>query len=433
MADIEKAKQRIDRVTFSLWRKDNVMFRALSLLDKIPDQGFDTMGIDVSRSDRVSLRYNPNFVNQISLERLELCLVIEGFRVLLRHCTTRLREPGNISQLASSLAINQLMNSDLEKLLQGLDEISPAPERFGLGQNLAFEEYYRGLLEKAEETEEKIQQIWGSMSDEEKQDFVKKAIQSAEQQFDKKEENADEQGFQQFESEDEAMKAHTNPNGNANQAWGKNNGFDADVKNFVNKVRSKTRMWGKYSGTAQASIMAALDPKVDCRDVIRRFGSSVVTCRTETSRLKINRRWDLERPGYRRLYQPRVIFAIDVSGSMSDEDLAYGLNTINRLLNFAKITFVQFDTEIKSVEKNFNKAKKTFKVHGRGGTDFEQIMNMADEENVDGAIIYTDGFAPAPHQPRCKVLWLMSQKDQNPPTSWGFKVHLDRFGDSRIG
>lgn len=432
MADNDKAKQRIDRVTFSLWRKDNVMFGALSLLDKIPDQGFDTMGIDVSRSDRVSLRYNPNFVNQISLERLELCLVIEGFRVLLRHCTTRLREPGNISQLASSLAINQLMNSDLEKLLQGLDEISPAPERFGLGQNLAFEEYYRGLLEKAEETEEKIQQIWGSMSDEEKQDFVKKAIQSAEQQFDKKEENADEQGFQQFESEEEAMKAHTNPNGNANQAWGKNNGFDADVKNFVSKSRSKTRMWGKYSGTAQASIMAALDPKVSCKDIIRKFNCSVITGRTVTSRMKINRRWDIERPGYRRVYKPHVIFAIDVSGSMSDEDLAYGFSTINKLLHFAKLTFVEFDTEIKKVEKNFNRARKQFQVHGRGGTDFEQIMEMADNEKSDGLIVYTDGCAPAPHQPRCKVLWLMQSKDSKPPVSWGLRTWLDRFEDSRL-
>ncbi|MFW6121436.1 MAG: VWA-like domain-containing protein [Petrotogales bacterium] len=431
MADFAKAKQKIDKVIFSLWRSDAVMFGALSLLDKIPSAEYDTMGISIS-SGRVSLRFNPNFVNSISIERLELVLVIEGMRVLLRHPTTRLREPGNISQLASSLSINQLMNSDLEALLGGLGEITPAPERFGLPANNAFEEYFRGLLEKQQQTEDMINQIWSTMTDEEKQQQIQNAVDKANAEFDKKENNADEDNYQQFENEQEAMKAHTNPNGNANQGWGKNNGFDADVKQFVDKVKNRTKMWGRYTGTSQAQIMAAIEPKVDCRDIIRRFGSSVMTGRTETSRLKINRRWDIERPGYRRVYQPHVIFAIDVSGSMSDEDLAYGLSTINRLLHFAKITFVQFDTEIKSIERSFQKARKTFKIIGRGGTDFEKIMDLADNEKVDGLIVYTDGYAPAPHKPKCRVLWLMSQKDQKPPVSWGYQTYLNRFSDNRI-
>jgi len=430
MADFDKAEAKINSVIFKLWRRDNVMFGALSLLDKIPDPGYDTMGINIGTGNRVSLRYNPNFVNEISVERLELVLVIEGFRVLLRHCTTRLREPGHISQLSSSLAINQLMNDDLEKLIQGIGDLTPAPERFGLEPNLAFEEYYRGLLEKQEQTEEQIKQYWNSLSDEEKQEQIDKAM--ANGQGGQGGEQKDEDNFEEFENEQDAMKKHTDPNGNANQGWGKNNGFDADVKAFVDKVRNRTRQWGKYTGTAQGQILAAIDPKVDHKDIIRRFGTSVITGHTVTSRFKVNRRWDLDRPGYRRLYQPHVIFSVDVSGSMTDEDLAYGLCSVNRLLHFAKITFVQFDTEIKSIEKNFQKARKSFKVMGRGGTDFEQIMDLADNEKVDGVIIYTDGFAPAPHKPKCRVLWLMSQKDQKPPCDFGFVAHLDRFSDSRV-
>jgi len=85
---LDKAKQKLDKVIFSLWRKDSVLFCALSMLDKIPDPHFDTMGIDVRSSDRVSLRYNPNFINSISIERLELVLYVEGTRLLLRHPTT---------------------------------------------------------------------------------------------------------------------------------------------------------------------------------------------------------------------------------------------------------------------------------------------------------------------------------------------------------
>lgn len=431
MANFQKAEDKINNVIFKLWRRDNVVFGALSLLDKIADPQFDTMGISVG-SHRVSLRYNPNFIEAISIERLELVLVIEAFRVLLRHPTTRLREPGNISQLASSLAINQLMNDDLEKLLQGLDEVTPGPATFGLECNLAFEEYYRGLLEKQGKTDQMIQQIWSSMSDEDKKKEMQKVMSNAMSKDEKRESNADEDNFQKFENEQDAMKKHTDPNGNANQGWGKNNGFDADVKGFVDKVKNRTRMWGKYSGTAQASILAALDPKISCKDVIRKFNCSVITGHSISSRMKVNRRWDIDRPGYRRVYKPKVIFAIDVSGSMSDEDLAYGFSVVNRILYISEIIFVEFDTEIKKVEKNLRKARKSFHVHGRGGTDFEKIMDMADEGKVDGLIVYTDGCAPAPHQPHCKVLWLLHSKTAKTPVEWGMRAYLDRFEDERV-
>lgn len=432
MPYFDKAKNKIDNVIWKLWQKDNVMFGALSLLDKIPDPSYDTIGISVINNNRVSLRYNPNFVNIISIERLELVLSIEGFRVLLRHPTTRLKEPGNISYLASSLAINQLMNSDLEKLLQGLDEISPDPKKFGLPDNQAYEEYFRGLLEKTEKVEQVIQQIWGDMSKEEKEKALQKAVSNAESEIDHREQNSDEGGYQQFKDEKEAMKEYTNPNGNSNKGWGKNNSFDADIKNFVDKIRYRTKWWGKYTGTAQSQIVAVLEPKISCKDIIRKFGASIITGQTVTSRMKINRRWDIERSGYRRIYKPHVIFSVDSSGSMSDEDLAHGFGVVNKLLFFAKITFVEFDTEIKKVEKNFNKAKKSFHAFGRGGTCFEAIMTMADNEKVDGLIVYTDGCASPPHEPKCKVLWLLHAKGAKPPVNWGFRTALDRFEDARI-
>jgi predicted metal-dependent peptidase len=417
---LDKAKRKMDTVVFSLWRKDNVLFGALSMLDKIPDPKFDTMGIDTSSNDRVSLRYNPNFVLSISLERLELVLAIEGFRVLLRHCTTRLREPGNIAHLASSLAIDQLMNSDLEKLLQGLDEVMPDPKRFGLPDNQAYEEYYRSLLDKQEKAEQMIQQIWNSMSQEEKEKAIQQAM------------GGEGDGYKDFENEQEAMKEYSNPNGNANQRWGKNNGFDADVKAYIDKVKSKTRMWGKYTGTAQGQILAAIEPKVSASDVIRKFGASVLTGKSISSRMRLNRRWDIERPGYRRVYMPHVIFAVDSSGTMTDEDLAYGFGVVNKLLHYCKITFVEFDTEIKIVEKNFRKARKSFTCLGRGGTAYKPVFDFAEKNKCDGLIIYSDGYAEPISKPKFRVLWLMSQKDQKPPVDFGYVIWLDRLSDDRI-
>ena len=88
---------------------------------------------------------------------------------------------------------------------------------------------------------------------------------------------------------------------------------------------------------------------------------------------------------------------------------------------------MQFDTEIKSVEKKIKKARKTFKVTGRGGTDFQAIMDYAEKSGADGLVISTDGYAPAPRQPRCKVLWLMNKKEEKPPCNFGYVAFLDRY------
>lgn len=433
MANLELAKNKMDQVIFKLWRKDAVLFGALCLLDKIPDHNYDTMGIDISRSDRISLRYNPNFIEKISIEHLELVFYTEGMRVLLRHCTTRLREPRNISQLSSSIAINQLSNSDVEKLLEGINDITPNPKMFSLEDNQAHEEYYRELLEKQEKTEKTIQKIWGQMSKEQKEKAIQDAIDKQEGEGEGEPNNGEgsTDKYKDFKDDKEAMKDYNNPNNNSSRNWGTNNAFDADVSAYINKVRNKTKMWGKYTGTSQAQILAAIDPQVNASDVIRKFGCSVLTGKSVSSRMKVNRRWDIERPGYRRTYMPHVIFAVDSSGSMSDEDLQYGFGVINKLLHYSKITFVEFDTEIKIIEKNFNRARKSFTCLGRGGTDFEDVMLLADKEKVDGLVIYTDGQAGIPHKPRCKVLWLMSTKDQNPPVDWGMRVWLNRLDDTR--
>jgi predicted metal-dependent peptidase len=100
---------------------------------------------------------------------------------------------------------------------------------------------------------------------------------------------------------------------------------------------------------------------------------------------------------------------------------------INSVCRHAEIEYVLFDTEIKLVEKKMKKAKDKFKIKGRGGTDFEMMCRYADKNKADGMIIFTDGYAPAPNPPKsCKVLWLLTNKQNKPPVDWGFVAHLDR-------
>ena len=80
-------------------------------------------------------------------------------------------------------------------------------------------------------------------------------------------------------------------------------------------------------------------------------------------------------PGYRREYQSKLIFAVDTSGSMTEDDLKEGFAVINNICKHSEIEYVLFDTSIKLIEKKRKNAQTQFKVKGRGGTSFQPVVD----------------------------------------------------------
>jgi predicted metal-dependent peptidase len=208
--------------------------------------------------------------------------------------------------------------------------------------------------------------------------------------------------------------------------WGPNNLMDADIKNFVEENKNSYKNWGKHTGDAMSEIVAANTPKISWKEIVKRFRNSIMDRERLASRMKINRRYDLMNPGYRKKHKSKLAFFVDVSGSMSDKQLQEGFAVINKVCEHADITYGTFDTEIKQIEKKYRKAK-TFKVHGRGGTDVQCVIDYVDEHKFDGLVVYSDMYFSEPTKPKnTKVLWLCTAKDQNPP-NWGYVAKLDLY------
>ena len=439
--NLKKAEKKIEKVIMKWFMEDPMMMEAISMFQKVPNKNQKTVGINTKSRPPV-ITFNPNFINGISTERLESIMAMEGFKILLKHPTTRLCEPKHISSLSSTVTITPHSLGNILKQ-NGMDDFYPTPEMFGLPSEQCFEEYFRKFMDKQDETNDKIQKIWDSMSDEEKKEAIQEAMENSQQEGDeeqdgegqgqpqgKGDDGKDQDGYQKFDSQGEAIKEYFNPNGTNNMDWGDNPILEADIKELVNNNKDRVKQWGNFTGDMFDQIVSAHTPKISWKEVVRRFNTSVLSMRSYASRMKHNRRYGLRQPGYRREYDTKVIFAIDSSGSMSNEDLAEGLAVINSLCGHAEITYIMFDTEITHVEKNFKKAKSNFKVYGRGGTDFQEVVDYADKENVDGVIIFTDGYASEPTQPkRAKTMWLLHSKDagMTPPCSWGYVAYLDRF------
>ena len=130
-------------------------------------------------------------------------------------------------------------------------------------------------------------------------------------------------------------------------------------------------------------------------------------------------------PGHRREYKSKVLFAVDVSGSMSDREISEAFAIINNVCRKSKLSYLLFDTEIKIVEKNFKKAKTSFKVIGRGGTDIAKVFRFAEENKFDGVIVFTDGEMEQCVPPKTgKLLWLLTSPDKKPPIPQGYVAHI---------
>jgi predicted metal-dependent peptidase len=71
--------------------------------------------------------------------------------------------------------------------------------------------------------------------------------------------------------------------------------------------------------------------------------------------------------------------------------------------------------------------KKEFKVKGRGGTDFQPVIDHYNKNSkkYTSIIYFTDGECSSPNNVRCKILWVHSSKctiNQDLP---GFKIQLN--------
>ena len=128
--------------------------------------------------------------------------------------------------------------------------------------------------------------------------------------------------------------------------------------------------------------------------------------------------------GSKRKNTTSLLVAVDTSGSISDEELALALGFIQGFFKYAvkKLDIVQFDTQVypdslMSIEKR----PKQWKVHGRGGTDFNDVFKFTQDESqhdhYDGVIILTDGYADVPdnkylksNYKHTKYLWVLNNE-----------------------
>jgi predicted metal-dependent peptidase len=127
----------------------------------------------------------------------------------------------------------------------------------------------------------------------------------------------------------------------------------------------------------------------------------------------------------RQVDTPKLLVAIDTSGSMTTAELTEIGRQLQPLSDLVKITVVECDVVIQRV---YPFAGRLGDVMGRGGTDLRPVFapEFLGQHRPDGIIYFTDGEGPyPPSDPGIRTLWVLS-KPQAFGCPWGQKARLSR-------
>lgn len=210
------------------------------------------------------------------------------------------------------------------------------------------------------------------------------------------------------------------------EKWGENDLIDEKIQQITNHIASDASRWGNVSGMLKQMILEANAPKFDPTTVVKHFKQEIQSEQMESTRSKTNRRFGYVLPGWRHKMKSSILFAIDCSGSMSDDDVALGEAFVNKFIKHAKVSYCFWDgvcgeiTDLKRKEKNFE-------LVGRGCTNPDSVLERLEEEHLDfgGLVFFTDnGFNwERPKNKWAHKIFIISTENACEPPDW-VRYHL---------
>jgi len=189
--------------------------------------------------------------------------------------------------------------------------------------------------------------------------------------------------------------------------------IEKQVQKILKDAKEQTiKKRGNVPGEIEGLIVLdeVVKAKFDWKGYLRRFTGTSTKIFTKKIRRKENYRYE-DNPGLKIKMKQHMLLAIDTSGSVSNDELAEFMNEIHHIHKAGvDITIVQCDTSIRSIEPY--KGKNDLKVHGRGGTEFDPVLDYynANIGKYTSLVYFTDGECYTSVKPKNRVLWVLSEQ-----------------------
>lgn len=199
--------------------------------------------------------------------------------------------------------------------------------------------------------------------------------------------------------------------------------MEQDWKISTRQAAKAAKMQGNLPGNLEEMLQNILAPRVEWKEVLRRFMTS--NNKNDYSWMRGNRRHIAQG-----LYLPsawsesmgEIVIAIDTSASVSARELEQFQGEINAILEDcppSRMHVIQCDTQVNRVDEyDPTDLPLNIKVTGRGGTYFEPVFDYVKEHGIDPeCLVYlTDGYADSDFpEPPYPTLWVIDNRDAPDP------------------
>lgn len=342
------------------------------------------------RSGKMRIEYNPAFMELQSDVMIELLFRREVIRILLKHPYNR--QPIN--------AIREILTkaSDYTIYQHGGTPLNPFKGRKSLmPQKASFERYYNILAHRLEDLTLKL-----------KGTGDKEALPKTVPDKNSKQDDTSRQNNKDVSEAYYILM--TDSNRDTSSLWEEDD-FACERMNTIIEHAMVTNSWGSFPGELKELLKVSIEKSINIRRQLGLFKASILSNERRLTRMRPSRRYGWEQMGVIHPYTTRLLIGIDVSGSVSSSDVVRFYSLINAFFSYGimQIDVLQFDNGIKLPLLSIKKAKTMVKVTGRGGTNFQPVINYFEaQKEYDGLIVFTDGKAPKPEiSTKRRILWVL--------------------------
>lgn len=203
--------------------------------------------------------------------------------------------------------------------------------------------------------------------------------------------------------------------------------LDKQVQRILNDAEHKTKSRGGHVPDElkdKIILDEIIPPKFNWKNYIRRFTGVSTKIFTRKTRRKENIKFP-DNPSLKVKMRQKMLLAIDTSGSVNNNELKEFINEIHHIYKAGvDVHILQCDTTIKS-SKDYD-GKFELGIVGRGGTDFDPVLEFYEEHREYTSLIYfTDGECSTSLKPSKPVLWVISEQSDMPEGLPGRTIKLE--------
>lgn len=411
-------------------------------LRKVPTTDMPTAAVTFDPStDEMSLFYNPDFVGKLGNWQIRGLLNHEFYHLIFGHLQTRRRNPPQLWNVATDLAINSLIITNAKsngspRALSSNRYDSPLPEcalipgcwpkhpedrefskeekeGMQLGKIIAAlppmkssEWYFNEIIKQAQQlyAEGKLKPSNGSGG------VPIPGIGDA--SGDPGDVLGDLLNGSGLDSMDDHSPWDEIPDDQRELVEGK---VRSILEKAVRHADQHSNGWGSIPSDLRQDIRRSISHIINWRNVLRQFVGTITRGKRRTSIKRINKRYPYIHPGVKRGYVAKLLIAIDMSGSVDNEMLAMFFSELGSLTKKVEVDILPFDCHADAKDiytwrrGTIVDAKRT----KMGGTNFDAPTRVANDPKNrgrwDGMLIMTDGECSAPSPSRVRRGWILGK------------------------